>query len=496
VRGRYASDGEWYPFQNESNDGYDTIEWAAALPYSNDKVAMYGDSYVGATQWLAAIGHPPHLIAIQPALTASNYHDGWVYQGGAFEQWFAQSWTSILATETLHREAFKNIHAKEWAEQLPEAEFPVLKIRNITDLAPYYFDWLAHPNYDAYWQRWSIEEHYSDVSVASYHIGGWYDVFLLGTLRNYVGMRTHAGTRWARDNQRLTIGPWIHDGPMDGKAGSIDFGQTAAMDEGTAMLNWYDELFRPGSRKQQKRVRIFVMGINQWREEDDWPLSRAQVTRYYLHSKTRANSSLGDGLLNTDSPTQEAADSFTYDPANPVPTHGGSLCCSREGDQIPSGAFDQRELEMRPDVLVYTTKPFVEDFEVTGLISAEIYVSSSVQDTDVTMKLVDVWPNGFAQNLADSVQRLRYRKSASRSELVRPGTVYQASIDVGATSNVFRAGHRLRVEVSSSNFPHFDRNLGTGENPGTSSTFVKATNRIYHDVEHPSAILLPVILTH
>jgi putative CocE/NonD family hydrolase len=212
---------------------------------------------------------------------------------------------------------------------------------------------------------------------------------------------------------------------------------------------------------------------------------------YYLHGGGHANSSSGDGALTSSSPRNEPADAFTYDPANPVPTHGGNLCCPNE--QLPSGAFDQREVEKRNDVLVYTTLAFDKDFEVTGPLAAEIYISSSAQDTDVTAKLVDVWPNGFAQNLADSIQRLPYRDSLEKPELIQPGTIYKVTIDLGATSNVFRAGHRLRIEISSSNFPHFDRNLNTAESPEQGSKFEKAENRIYHDAAHPSAIVLPVI---
>jgi uncharacterized protein len=503
VRGRYSSEGQWDPFRNETNDGYDTIEWAAALPYSNGQVGMFGESYVGATQWLAAIARPPHLVAIQPSLTPSDYHDGWIYQGGAFELWFDQSWTSILATETLRSKALKNIPAMKWAGQLPESSFPVLQSDRPSALAPYYFDWLAHPDYDSYWKPLSIEEHYSELAVAARHVAGWYDIFLRGALRNYTGMRAHAATPWARDHQELIIGPWVHDADMNGKAGSLDFGSTAAFDRDQTILGWYDRVFKkpndaPANDTPAKRVRIFVMGINQWREEEDWPLPRTVFTRYYLNSSGHANSSAGNGSLGTGIPSSNSSsqnfDAFTYDPANPVPTHGGNLCCTHDQvTQEPSGAFDQREVEKRNDVLVYTTGAFDKDFEVTGPLTAEIYVSSSAVDTDITAKLVDVWPNGFAQNLADNVQRLRYRNSAEKPELLEPGKIYKVSIDTGATSNVFRAGHRLRLEISSSNFPRFDRNLNTAESPEHGSKFVKAENRIYHDADHPSAIILPVI---
>jgi uncharacterized protein len=494
VRGRYASQGEWDPFQNEIKDGYDTVEWAAALPDSDGKVAMFGESYVGATQWLAAIAHPPHLVAIQPSLTASDYHNGWIYQGGALELWFDQTWVSILALDTLTRNAVKNSPAAEWVPKLPLADFPVLGVSDPMTLARYYFDWLAHPAEDAYWKQLSIEGHYSEMSLPAHHVAGWYDVFLRGTLRNYVGMRAHAPTQWARDHQELTIGPWIHDGPMNGKAGDLDFGSKAAFDRNQTILDWYDGVLKQKVPTRKKRVRIFVMGVNQWREEDDWPLPNTLYTRYYLHSAGRANSNAGNGTLSTAAPERESPDTFTYDPANPVPTRGGGLCCTH--DQVveePSGAFDQRDVEKREDVLIYTTSPLDRDCEITGPVTAEVYVSSSAPDTDLSVKLVDIWPNGFAQNLVDNIQRLRYRDSSTQAEVLAPEKTYKVVMEIGATSNVFREGHRLRVEISSSNFPRFDRNLNTTESPEQGTKFTRATNRIHHDADHPSAIVLPVI---
>jgi uncharacterized protein len=494
VRGRYGSAGDWYPFNNEAADGYDTVEWAAALPDSDGKVGMFGDSYVGATQWLAGMARPPHLVAIQPTLTSSNYHDGWVYQGGALELWFDQTWTSILALNTLERTAMKNSPAADWAPALPLSNFPVLGLGDAKALARYYFDWLAHPAEDPYWDKVIIESHYGELPLAVRHVGGWYDLFLRGTLRNYLGMREHAPTPWAREHQELTIGPWIHDGPMDGKAGDLDFGAKAAFDRNQTILEWYDEILGGKAAGARKRVKIFVMGINQWREEDDWPLPGTIYAHYYLHSGGRANSSAGDGGLTTSVPGREIPDTFTYDPASPAPTRGGGLCCMH--DQVvqqPSGVADQREVEKRADVLVYTTPPFERDFEVTGPVTAEIYVSSTATDTDLTAKLVDVWPNGFAQNLTDNIQRLRYRNSATRPEALVPGKIYKVVVEVGATSDVFRAGHRLRVEISSSNFPRFDRNLNTMESPEEATSFTRASNSIHHDLDYPSAIVLPVI---
>jgi putative CocE/NonD family hydrolase len=498
VRGRYTSEGEWYPFKHEAEDGYDTVEWAAALPYANGKVGMFGGSYVGATQMLAAIASPPHLAGVFPVVTASNYHDGWTYQGGAFEQWFNESWTSGLAQDTFNRHLQRDkIPILQWIWKLPLAGYPILDPGTPETLAPYFTDWLAHPSYDDYWKQWSIEEHHAKILVPAYHVGGWYDIFLGGTLRNYVGIKAHAGGDAARRGQRLLVGPWYH-GPFSGRTGEIDFGPAARdgaepFDTDELMLRWYDFLLKGMNNgvEREKPVKIFVMGENVWREEDDWPLARATTARYYLHSGGSANSLLGDGILTTEAPQAETPDHFVYNPLEPVPTHGGGLCC--DNDRLASGAFDQRPAEARGDVLVFATAPFQQDFEVTGPVSLELYAGSSAVDTDFTAKLVDVWPNGFAQNLSDGILRARYRNSAERPEFMNPREVYKFTLDLWATSNVFRAGHKLRLEVSSSNFPRFDRNLNTGEENGGATRLTKATNTVYHDREHPSALILPVV---
>ena len=233
------------------------------------------------------------------------------------------------------------------------------------------------------------------------------------------------------------------------------------------------------------------MGKNEWRDEDEWPLARAKDTSYFLQSDGKANSLSGGGVLATEQGKSSPSDKFIYNPAHPVPTHGGPLCCTRT--LLPAGPRDQRSVETRDDVLVYTTPAFSHDFEVTGPVSLDLYVSSSAVDTDFTAKLVDVWPNGFAQNLTEGILRMRYRNSQAQSELMNPGQMYKIKIDMIATSNVFLAGHKLRLEVSSSNFPRFDRNLNTGENQANSTRISKAENVVLHDAEHPSALILPVI---
>ena len=499
VRGRYASEGEWYTFKHEPDDGYDTVEWAAALPYSNGKVGMFGGSYVGATQMLTAIAHPPHLAGIFPVVTASNYHENWTYQGGVFEQWFNESWTSGLAQDTFNRQVARNTNALHNVWKLPLLDYPLFDTgaasgtENPRILAPYFVDWLGHPSYDDYWKRISIEEHFSEIDVPVYSVAAWYDIFLGGSLRNYVGIKGHGGSETARRGQRLLVEIGGHAG--GGRhIGEVDFGPAAEqVDSEEVMLRWYDAILKgeKNEAEQEKPVKIFVMGKNVWREEDDWPLARAKSARYYLHSGGKSNSLSGDGGLSTAAPQAEPADHWMYDPTDPVPTMGGPLCC--DSVHLAPGPRDQRPVEARDDVLVYTTPAFKHDLEVTGPVTLELYASSSAVDTDFTAKLVDVWPNGFAQNLTEGVLRARYRNSQEQPEMMNPGEVYKLAVDLWATSNVFLAGHRLRLEVSSSNFPRFNRNTNTGEDPGQATRLVKATNTVYHDGDHPSALVLPVV---
>ena len=500
VRGRYTSEGEWYPFKYETQDGFDTVEWAATLPGSNGKVGMFGGSYVGATQMLTAIGHPPHLAGICPVVTASNYHENWTYQGGAFEQWFNESWTAGLAQDTMNRAVRQGTNALVGSSVLPLKQFPIFNLQvgpgstSFTrKLAPYFLDWLDHPSYDAYWQQWSIEEQYELVQVPALTIAAWYDIFQGGSLRNFTGLKARAGNAAARKGQRLLVTIGGHAGGGR-KIGSVDFGPAADdYDENAITLEWYDYLLQGRQNRfaTGKPVRIFVMGQNKWRDEDSWPLARAVETRYTLHSGGRANSASGDGSLSTAAPRTEPADSYIYDPANPVPTVGGPLCC--DGFHLAAGPRDQQDVEARPDVLVYTTRPLDEDLEVTGSVTLDLYAKSSAVDTDFTAKLVDVAPNGFAQNLTEGILRARYRESTAAAKPLVPGAVCHLKIDLWSTSNVFLKGHKIRVEVSSSNFPRFDRNLNTGKDDATDSTIVKATNTILHDAAHPSALILPIV---
>jgi len=499
VRGRYASEGEWYPFKNEMNDGYDTIEWAAALAYSTGKVGMFGGSYVGATQMLAAIGHPPHLAGILPVVTASNYHENWTYQGGAFEQWFSESWSSKLARDTFNRANQKRVDPLNGAATLPLVDYPIFGLQQLPSqstatkaFAPYFLDWLDHPSYDDYWKAVSIEDHFSNITVPALHVAAWYDIFLGGSLRNYLGIKSHGGSAEARSGQRLVVivGGHAGDGP---KIGALDFGEGSIFDEDETTIQWYDYLFK-GARNEfssGKPVSIFVLGANKLRQEDEWPLARAKSTRYFLHSTGAASGHTPGGSLSLNAPAAEKSDQFIYDPSDPVQTIGGPLCCGALRTGI--GPQDQRPAEARSDVLIYTTPAFSKETEITGPISLDLYVSSSAVDTDFTGMLVDVWPNGFAQNLTSGILRLRYRKSQENPELAKPGEIYHITLDLLATSNVFLAGHKLRLEVSSSDFPRFDRNMNTGEEQPHATRMVKATNVVYHDKARPSALIVPVV---
>jgi len=500
VRGRYTSEGEWYPFRHEQADGYDTVEWAAALPYSNGKVGMIGASYVGATQMQAAIAQPPHLAGIAPNVTASNYHDGWTYQGGAFEQWFDQNWTSQLAGNTLARLTEQNTDARVGVPTLPLDNYPVFNFGQLpadaqltAAIAPYYLDWLAHPDYDDYWKQWSVEENFPKITIPMLQVGGWYDIFLGGTLRNYIGGKAHGANEAARTQQHLLIEIGGHAG-FGRRIGDVDFGHHAIENGYTdVILDWYDYLFKgiKNHYASDKPVTLFTMGVNEYRQEDDWPPPQAQSVKYFLHSSGKANSVRGNGSLSTLAPKSEPSDVYVYDPSNPAPTFGGPLCCDEK--HMEPGPRDQRAVENRDDVVVYSIGPLTSDLEVTGPVTAMLYVKSSAVDTDFTAKLVDVAPDGFAKDLTEVILRMRYRDSQEHANLMNPGQVYEISVDMWGTSNVFLRGHSLRLEISSSNFPRFDRNLNTGEEIKSARHFVSATNTILHDNQHPSALVLPVM---
>ena len=510
VRGRYTSDGEFYPFVDEMSDGYDSVEWVAGQPWCNGRVGMYGSSYVGATQWLAAKAKPPSLQAIAPGVTASNYHDGWAWRGGAFELGFNLYWTmSSLVAENWRNLSTRLYLSPRQYEMLVEAKdhvmdsFLHLPLNDLAelrgDMAPYYFDWLGHPEYDEYWKGIAIEEAHSEITVPAFNYGGWYDIFLGGTIRNFTGMRDAGAAEAARKGQRLMIGPWVHSAIGDSVAGERSFGSVASSAYGIdlqgQLLRYFNHWLKDEDNgvPDDRPVTIFVMGDNTWREEDEWPLSRAETVPFFISSNGKANSLWGDGRLVRDAPGDgEPPDVYVYNPLDPVLTRGGPVIC--DAGVVPAGAYDQRLVESRHDVLVYTTAELEEPLEVTGPVTATIYASSSAPDTDFTAKLVDVGPDGYARNVTEGIIRARSREAGQPASAIAPGTVYKYDIDMWATSNVFKRGHRVRLEVSSSNFPKYDRNTNTGGPIGSDTAVASALQTVHHSPEYPSHVTLPVVL--
>lgn len=506
VRGRYASDGDFSPFFQEMDDGYDTVEWCAGQPYSSGRVGMFGRSYHGATQWLAACRTPPALHAIYPGITASDYHEGWTYQGGAACWGFLISWTTnALALDNFAKLSRDRGFSSDVRQRLARAVndldrgfrfLPLREYPHLRDgLAPYFYDWLAHPSADDYWRPVKIEDHHGRIRVAAFNAGGWFDIFLKGTLRNFTGMRAR-GPREVRNRQRLIIGPWHHTAPFPSVSGSTYFGKDAgevAVDLPGTLIRWYDHWLKDEDNGivTEPPVQLFIMGKNFWRRESDWPLPQTQVTRYYLHSDGRANTLGGDGRLDREVPGSEPPDAYMYDPRDPVPSCGGGLCCYDYF--VVGGCYDQRPIEARSDVLCYTSAALEQDLEVTGPVTATLFAVSSAADTDFTAKLVDVCPCGCARNLADGIVRARYRESLSTPSLLEPGAAYRYEVDLVATANVFRRGHRIRVEISSSNFPRFDRNPNTGREIAGEAELRPALQTVLHDAAHPSYISLPII---
>ncbi|HEU4704060.1 MAG TPA: CocE/NonD family hydrolase [Conexibacter sp.] len=509
TRGRFASEGRFDPYADDDADGADTIEWVARQPWCSGAVGMIGGSYFGATQWRAASAAGTALKAIAPVVAADDFHHGWTYQGGAFQLGFSLHWTlAYLAFgEAVRRQRAGEDAAAEldaliealdhddaWYERTPLAELPLL-----AELAPYYGGWLAHPSYDAHWQALAPKEHHPRIAAPALNVGGWFDIFLGGTLANYVGMRARGATDAAR-RPKLVVGPWAH-GNLSGVYPNRGFGfrsHYVATDPTALHLRWFDRHLRgiENGIDDEPPVRIFVMGADEWRDEQDWPLPDTDYRPLYLHSGGRANTTAGDGSLAFEAPAgDEPADAYAYDPRDPVRTVGGATVLPGQAISLNAGPLDQAPLAERADVLTYVTPPLERDVEVIGPVSLVLFASSSALDTDFTGKLIDVHPDGSTQLLTDGILRARYRDSPTHAELLEPGRIYKLHVDLVATANVFRAGHRIRLDVSSSNFPRFDRNTNTG---GTIATeriedAVVAENRVHHDAAHPSHLLLPVI---
>jgi putative CocE/NonD family hydrolase len=519
VRGTFRSEGSFTPIFQEQDDGYDTVEWAAAQPWSNGRVAMSGTSYFGVTQWQAALTAPPHLAAFAPGQTASDYHDNWTYQNGVFDLWFGQSWIlhffapdayrrQLIATGMSPGEALaasdryladKRAEIPHWVSKVPLADLPEFRT-----LAPYYYDWLAHPNYDDYWARVDVEAHVGRVTAPALVSGAWGDLFAVGSVRSFEGMRTKAATTAARDGTMLVMESAGHGG-----AGLVTYrGGAQRGDNDTTLrdlqLRFYDRHVKgiDNGIDREPRVRLFVQvppdsgtqGSGFWVTGDTFPLPGTEKVIFNLRSGGRANTRFGDGTLDRGQPSAGPDDSFVFDPASPVPSHGGGLCCLSLGFYFNSGAQDQSLLELRDDVLVYTSAPLEADLAVIGPVRVKFWATTTAPDTDFVAKLVDVHPSGFAQNILERVLRARFRHGSKNPPVpVVPGRATEYELELGYTATVFKVGHRIRLDITSSKFPHLARNPNTGGDPSTEARFSVATQTIHHGPGRPSYLELSVV---
>jgi uncharacterized protein len=498
VRGSWASEGVFTPFLSEAEDGYDSIEWAARLPGANGRVGMYGFSYAGATQLMPATLRPPSLLTICPALTASQYYEGWTYNQGALALAFTMSWAVSLAemearrakddeAMTMLRAAFANSQAWNW--YLPLTEFPPLTGK----YGSYFFDWLAHPTYDDYWRRWSIDEDYSRLTIPALHIAGWYDVFLTGSVKNFIGMRNESGSDVARARQKLLVGPWTHmPWAPTGLTSDLRGCGPGIVDD--MQLRWFDQFLKgEETGVLDAPVSLFVMGAETWRDFPDWPPPGSEPVRWFFHSKGRANSRFGDGTLSLDAPGGEPSDLFTADPMAPTTSIGGHSCCFNF--VAPMGPADQRAAEEYNSVLVYTSEPLVEPTELIGDVTVTLYAATSARDTDWTARLCEVHPDGRSINLQEGIVRARYRESQSEPSLLEPDRIYRYDISLGPVGVRIAPGNRLRVTVSSSDFPQWDRNLNTGDHlfRQRPSAAVVATQTVLHNTEHASHLTVHTV---
>ena len=496
VRGRYESDGDFrFSSAEERTDGYDTVSWIASQPWSNGKVGTYGCSYLGEVQYmLAATRHPNHAAAIAQSgcawggggLRAFGFSRYGVLELAATFGWFrGQGHRGKSPLPPIdYREALGHLPVMDLMKTYggPAADFEAV---------------VSHPPADPYWQYQAPITEADRFDVPTLHVNSWYDITPSATLALYGVMRGNAESARARDHQYLIMSPGGHCESeklrLLGRIGKRFVGDPRFDYFGT-YVRWFDYWLKgmENGVPSRPRVQLYVMGRNRWRQEAEWPLGRARPARYYLSSDGRANTRQGSGLLRLEPPGEEPPDLYDYDPRDPVPSLGGGFCCTDGLDADP-GAFDQSEIEMRPDVLVYTTPPLSQGVEVTGPIRAVLYVSSSAPDTDFTAKLVDVYPGGAAYNLQDGIVRARYREGLDRTVSMRPEEVYEVTVDLEATSNYFPPGHRIRVEVSSSSFPRWDRNLNTGGRNYDESQGRPARNAVHHSARHPSYVELPIV---
>ncbi len=485
VRGRYDSQGEFGSIGQEGADGNDTLDWIALQPWSNGRTGMAGASYPGIAVWRAAVQGNPHLVAIFPMVSGDDeYLDRFYSPGGAMKLGHRLLWLS----DNFHPLGLPQPEFKNYITHLPLRTADVAAAGRAI---PVWQDALDHPSYDSYWRQLSLRPQLEKVHSAVFSMGGWFD--------NYAPDDLDAFTRLAHLGRDVetSIGPWAHS--FTYRFPQVDFGPESRARVRSVQLAFFDRRLKtaswPTAAETKPRLHLFVMGANVWREEHEWPLARTRYTSFYLTSQGKANSAAGDGGLANLAPDKGKfkPDHFVYDPAQPVPTQGGALCCDAE--VLPPGPLDQSSVERRNDVLVYTSSPLHEDLEVTGPVRALLYVATSANDTDFTAKLVDVPASGSPRLVTDGIARLRYRLSLVTSSFVKRNQPYQVFIDAGVTSYVFLPGHRIRLEISSSNFPRFDRNLNTTQPVADAIKAIKANQTVFHERKYPSALILPVIPT-
>lgn len=502
TRGTYASDGEFTPKVNDIADGQDTVAWILEQDWSDGSIGTYGGSYMGMTQWALATSDTPGLRAIAPSVASADWYKGLHYSpGGALCLAGDTFWTAMMYAAEEQRALQRGETSDPSAlMRLGGALMDPMALNEATPVADlpvhgkgrWFDDWLAHPDFDDYWKALDWSAKIGEVTVPVLASSGWYDLKIHGQVADFVRVRTQASSEQAREESRLVIGPYDHIN-WTGSYPDRYFGMLAATDLGPSHVEFFDQHLKgitPAT--PAPRVRIFVMGIDQWRDETDWPLPDTRYTDVHLSSGGSANTRDGDGVLSFDASASEGSDGFRYDPRDPVPTAGGALLPALPG---LIGPVDQRVVDGRQDVLCYTGPVLTEPVEVTGFVELKVFVSASTVDTDITAKLVDVFPDGRAINLCDGILRLRYRNSLSEPELMTPGQVYEVTVPMSVTSNVFLPGHRIRLDVSGSNFPHYDRNSNTGRVIATEALedMVVADTTVHHGGARPSRLVLPVI---
>ncbi len=500
-RGRFESEGEWDPFSPiHKTDGYDLVEWIARQPWCSGKVGTYGLSYMGWTQWWTATQAPPSLKAIVPEVAPPDHFYNCPYQNGVLVGWM-MDWGGMMSGRTPHSAGpgpylgFA-VNREEAYRRLPYLNFD--KSRNYLPTV-WWPKWIRQNTAEGeYWKAiaYQTPESYGKVSVPSLAITGWFDANFPGTPANYLAMKRYGATPAARQ-PRMVIGPWEHIINSRREAAGVDFGPEAIIDWDGYVCRWFDFHLKgiENGVMDDPPVYVFVMGENRWRSAADWPLPNTQFTRYYLHSQGNANSSAGDGTLDTLPPGDEPPDEYTYDPEDPTPS-------APFANGHIDGPRDVAAAAARKDVLVYQTPPLEQDVDVIGPITCRLYAATSAKDTDWMVRLIDVYPDGRALFLAEGVMRARHRDperdgafNSHRLSQIEPGKVYPYTLEFWRpTGNRFARGHRIRIEISSSYYPYYLRNLNTGEdNVGLATESVVARQTIYHDAERPSHVVLPII---